>query len=195
MRDVHPAEPDEEPPAAADSADSLPDAAALMRPKGALSVRKRVTILFFAANADPERLLAIGREHDAIDRSIRSSQYRDHFLLVTKLGGRFGDLHQALLDHCPEVVHFACHGSDRAELLLAGDDGGVASVPPSVLSETFRVLQDNMNLKLVTFNACFSGAQAEAVRESVRLAIGMERPIEWCRPRRSARDKADGDRP
>lgn len=138
--------------------------------------RRNIKILFFAANAESEQLLAIGKEHDAIDASIRSSRYRGRFQLIARLAGRLSDLHQALLDHQPDIVHFACHGSARAELLLAGDAGCLVPVSAATLSDSFRVLKDN--LKLIVFNACFSSGQALAVRNSVPLAVGMERPIE-----------------
>lgn len=155
---------------------SPPEQATATHAKALLLARKQLKVLFFAANADKDRLLAVGQEHDAIQASIYSSRYRDHFQLIARLTGRLSDLHQALLDHSPDIVHFACHGSAQAELLLMQDGGGVAPVPAAALSETLRVLRDN--LILVVFNACFSSTQAAAIRESVGLAIGMGRPIE-----------------
>jgi formylglycine-generating enzyme required for sulfatase activity len=162
--------------AAASDDDSVPGPDTALRAKASLLARRQVKMLFFAANANKDRLLAIGQEHDAIQASIRSSRYRDHFQMIVRLTGRLSDLHQALLDHSPDIVHFACHGSAQAELLLMQDGGGNGSVSAAALSETLRVLRDN--LILVVFNACFSGTQAAAIRESVGLAIGMARPIE-----------------
>lgn len=151
--------------------DSPATPATATRVKGPLVARKEVKVLFFAANADEKRLLAVGQEHDAIDTSIG-----DKFRLIAKLSGRLSDLHQALLDHRPDILHLACHGSTQAELLLMQDGGGVSPVSAAELAETLRVLQGN--LSLVVFNACFSSTQASAVRESVGLAIGMGKPIE-----------------
>jgi hypothetical protein len=175
-RDIGPADHVEPAHAVANDGGSPTEPATETRAKAPLTARKQVKVLFFAANADKDRLLAIGQEHDAIQASIRSSRYRDHFQLIARLTGRLSDLHQALLDHSPDIVHFACHGSAQAELLLMQDGGGVAPVPGAALSETLRVLRDN--LILVVFNACFSSTQAAAIRESVGLAIGMGRPIE-----------------
>jgi tetratricopeptide (TPR) repeat protein/formylglycine-generating enzyme required for sulfatase activity len=144
--------------------------------RGSPIARKQVKVLFFAANADKDRLLSVGEEHDAIDASLRASRHRDRFQLIARLAGRLSDLQQALLDHSPDIVHFACHGSAQAELLLMQDGGEAAPVPAAALSETLRVLKDN--LILVVFNACFSSTQAAAIRESVGLAIGMAWPIE-----------------
>jgi formylglycine-generating enzyme required for sulfatase activity len=162
--------------AIASDGDSPAEPGTPTRVEGSPVARKHVKVLFFAANADEGRLLAIGREHDAIDASVRASRHRNGFQLVARLAGRLGDLQQALLDHRPDIVHFACHGSARAELLLMQEGGDHDPVPAAALSETLRVLKDN--LVLVVFNACFSSTQAEAIRDSVGLAIGMVKPIE-----------------
>lgn len=169
IRDIAP--PGHSDPAVVSDSDSLAEPAATVRRQVSKIARKRMKVLFFAANADSSRLLAISQEHDAIAVSIR-----DRFQLVARLSGRLSDLHQVLLDERPDVVHFACHGSALAELLLMQDSGEAAPVPAAVLSETLRVLKGN--LLLVVFNACFSSAQAAAVRNSVGLAIGMTRPID-----------------
>jgi formylglycine-generating enzyme required for sulfatase activity len=175
-RDLEPADHAMPAHAVASDRGSLPEPATAAHATARLLARKQVKVLFFAANADRDRWLAVGREHDAIQASIHASRYRDHVQLITRLTGRLSDLHQALLDHSPDIVHFACHGSAQAELLLMQDGGGTVPVPAAALSETLRVLRDN--LILVVFNACFSSTQAAAIRDSVGLAIGMGRPIE-----------------
>lgn len=175
-RDIMSADHAEQAHAVTGDGASPTEQATVTRARGSPIVRKQVKVLFFAANADPDRLLAIGHEHDAIDASIRASRHRDRVQLIAKLAGRLSDLHQALLDHSPDIVHFACHGSAQAELLLMQDGSNTGPVPAAALSETLRVLRDN--LILVVFNACFSSTQAAAIRESVGLAIGMAKPIE-----------------
>jgi len=175
-RDIDPADHADPAQAMVGDGDSAAEPDTVSRATACLRARRQVRVLFFAANADKDRRLAIDQEHDAIQASIGSSRYRNHFQLIARLTGRLSDLHQMLLDHSPAIVHFACHGSAQAELLLTQDGGGVAPVPAAALSETLRVLRDNV--VLVVFNACFSSTQATAIRDSVGLAIGMGRPIE-----------------
>ncbi|HET7499648.1 MAG TPA: SUMF1/EgtB/PvdO family nonheme iron enzyme [Kofleriaceae bacterium] len=133
-------------------------------------------ILFVAANTHIGDPLALDEEYRAIERSIRLARHRDAFQLIPQLAARRDDLQHALLEHAPDIVHFACHGTAQAELVLQGDGSGFESMPPEALASMFRVLRDN--LKLIVFNACFAKEQAQAVRAHVGAAIGMAAPVE-----------------
>jgi len=140
------------------------------------AARKRVKILFFAANIPSGDRLALDREFRAIEQSIHAARHRDIFQLIPKFAAQVGDLQQALLEHRPDVVHFACHGSAQAELFLLTEAAEAAPVPADALVSMFRVLRDN--LALVVLNACFASEQASAIRQSVGLSIGMSQRVE-----------------
>jgi formylglycine-generating enzyme required for sulfatase activity len=140
------------------------------------AAQPRVRILFVAANAGSHAQLALDVEYRAIEDGIRAGRYRDAFQLIPKLAARPGDLQQALLEHCPDVVHFACHGTSQAELVLLAEPTGDARVSSGALAAMFRVLRDNVTL--VVLNACCSGEQAHAIRRSAGLVIGMRTRIE-----------------
>lgn len=146
------------------------------RPKSRPAPRRTVKILFVAANTRLGDQLALDEEYRAIERSLRAARYRDAFQLIPLLATRREDLQQALLEHCPDVVHFACHGSPRAEVLLLGDGPNPEAISAEALASLFRVLQDN--LALVVFNACFAEGQASAIRQHAGIAIGMRERIE-----------------
>lgn len=148
---------------------------ALARSSASHEVGARVKILFVAANAGAREQLALDIEYRAIEESIRAARYRDAFQLIPKLAARPADLQQALLEHSPDVVHFACHGTAEAELVLVEDSAGSGRIPAGALASTFRVLRDNVSL--VVFNACFAGEQAEAIRRSAGIAIGVRAQI------------------
>jgi formylglycine-generating enzyme required for sulfatase activity len=135
-----------------------------------------VKILFFAANIPSGDRLALDAEYRAIEQSIHAARYRDRVQLIPKFAAHVGDLQQALLEHSPEVVHFACHGNSQAELILLTEGEQSAPVPAAALVSMFSVLRDN--LALVVFNACFASEQASAIRQSVGLSIGMRARIE-----------------
>ena len=139
------------------------------------TARGPVKILFVAANASRDPL-ALDVEYRAIEDSIRAARYRDAFQLIPKLAARPSDLQQALLEHRPDVVHFACHGTSQAELLLVSEHAGAAHVPADALASTLRVLRGDV--ALVVFNACFAGEQAQVIGRSVGLAIGLRARIE-----------------
>src|SRR5262245_46719399 len=146
------------------------------RSSGGRGRRRQVKILFVAANPRVGRQLALDEEYRAIERSIRVARHRDAFQLIPQLAARRGDLQQALLEHSPDVVHFACHGSAGAEVLLRGDGPDPEPMSADALASLFRVLQDN--LALVVFNACFAGVQASAIRQHAGVTIGMREQIE-----------------
>lgn len=138
--------------------------------------RPRVRILFVAANVGSHGQLALDLEYRAIEDGIRAGRYRDAFQLIPKLAARPGDLQQALLEHCPDVVHFACHGTSQAELVLLAEPTGGVRVSSGALAAMLRVLRDHVTL--VVLNACCSGEQAQAIRRSAGLVIGMRTRIE-----------------
>lgn len=140
------------------------------------TARRPVKILFVSANTGDGDRLALDEEYRAIEMRVRTSPHRAEFQLIPKLAARGSDLQEALLEHCPDVVHFACHGTTQAELLLGGDGPEPGAVSVASLALLFGVLRDN--LVLVVFNACFASTQADAVGACAGLAIGMRAPIE-----------------
>jgi formylglycine-generating enzyme required for sulfatase activity len=179
-RDVEPA-PTERAPAELAAASRMDDpskAVALRRARPTIppAPLRKVKILFVAANTRLGDQLALDEEYRTIERSLRVARYRDVFQLIPLLATRRGDLQQALLEHGPDVVHFACHGSSQAEVLLLGDGPAPEAISAEALASLFRVLQDN--LALVVFNACFAGGQASAIRQHAGIASGMRERIE-----------------
>lgn len=139
-------------------------------------LRRKVKILFLSANTSDAKQLDLPDEYRTIEQSIKLSKYRDAFELEPKLAVQLEDLPHSLLEHRPDVVHFACHGSAAAELVLRKKDGGTARVPAEALAEYFRILGDKV--VLVVLNACFASQQASAIRESIGMTIGMREPID-----------------
>lgn len=138
--------------------------------------RRRVKIVFFAANASDGERLGLDEEYRAIEQAIRGARYRDAFQLIPKLAVRRSDVQDALIEHSPDVMHSACYGSIRAELLLMDDGRGAAPMSSEVLAGLFKVLK--CHVALVVFNACFASGQAEAIRGYAGFAVGMRAGIE-----------------
>lgn len=138
--------------------------------------RPPVKILFLSANTRDHDRLAADEEYRAIEQRIRAARHRDAFRLIAKLAVRRSDLQDALLEHRPHVVHFACHGSSQSEILLTGDGRASDLVPAASLASLFEVVRDG--LVLVVFNACFAGGQADAIRACASAAIGMHAQVE-----------------
>lgn len=138
-------------------------------------IREGVKILFLAANSRGDRQLALGEELRAIQQALRDSTFRDAFEVVAAFAVRQNDLQRVLLQHRPDVVHFACHGSQDAELVLLQEDGTSSPVTTRTLTSYFRVLRND--IALVVMNACFSSRQATTVRRTIGMTIGMHQCV------------------
>lgn len=137
---------------------------------------RQLKILFVAANPHAGGQLALDSEYRAIEQSIRAGRYRDQFQLIPKLAVRPSDLQQALLEHGPDIVHFACHGNSHAEIMLCTDGAEIAYVSAGALSSIFHAYEHS--IALVVFNACFASEQAETICTDINFAIGMQSSIE-----------------
>jgi hypothetical protein len=135
----------------------------------------RTKILFLAANPVTTSQLQLTREAREIEERIGVGKPRDAIELVPRWAVRAKDLHRALLEEEPQVVHFSGHGLRREQLVLEGSDEAAMRVEKGALVELIRILKGN--IRLVVLNACFSEPVAMALVEHVDCAIGMDRPI------------------
>lgn len=134
----------------------------------------RSVILFLAANPAGTAPLALDQECAAIERELKLTPGRDDFELRSKWAVTVDDLMRHLLDLQPTIVHFSGHG-DATGLVLVGDDGRPQPVAPAALTAMLRTTV--ATVRLAVLNACYSDAQAEALRDAVGCAIGMKGTI------------------
>lgn len=136
----------------------------------------KIEVLFFAANPKDTPALALDKEIREIESKIRASEHRESLLMIQKWAPRYDDLHQALLEHKPSIVHFSGHGSLANELLLLDSQGNAKPVSQEALKKLFQILKDN--IRGVIFNTCYSEQQATAITEVIDFAIGIGEEIE-----------------
>jgi len=80
------------------------------------------------------------------------------------------------LNYNPQILHFSGHGSEKNSLIFKSENTGeIEEVPPSALSEVFRVL--GKNIDLVFLDACYTESQARAIAKHVNCVIGMSDAI------------------
>ncbi len=161
-------------------------------PAGSAAPNAQRTLLILAANPSNTGRLRLDHEVKQIEGSLERSKLRDQFKLVVKWAVTDDDLRRALLDHKPEIVHFSGHGAGTGEGGsgrdfvtgpenqpggLAFDDGTgqVKRISGEALAAHFELCADPV--KCVVLNACYSGAQAEAIARYVDFVIGMDRAI------------------
>ncbi|UNU25995.1 CHAT domain-containing protein [Microcoleus vaginatus] len=132
------------------------------------------TILFLAANPQGMQPRSLEEEAREISEGLRRSQHRDRFILKQCWAVRHRDMHRALLDYQPHIVHFAGQGSSEEGLFLEDDTGRSKPVSPEAIANLFQLFP---KIECVVLNACYSAVQAKAIADYIPYVIGMQQAI------------------
>ncbi|HYR10249.1 MAG TPA: CHAT domain-containing protein [Longimicrobium sp.] len=134
----------------------------------------RIRILFVGANST-RAPLDLEREVSRIQQDLRMARERDA-LEFRHVGAVTSDtLMQAMLDERPTIVHFAGHGRTDG-ILLRDEAGNPRLVTGEALASLFSLFRDTV--RCVVLNACWSEAQAHAIRRHVPHVIGNRGKIQ-----------------
>jgi Effector-associated domain 11/CHAT domain len=157
---------------------------------------EKTVILVLTANPSETTEIRIDIEIREIRTAILKAQFHDSFNLQQAHAVRVNDLHDLLLYHKPQIVHFSGHGSSAGEIILenvAREDQqnlreielkgtknrvikNSGHVSAQALGKTFAALK-HYGVRCVVLNACYSQKQAEAIAEHVGCVIGMSKAI------------------
>ena len=133
----------------------------------------RIRILFLSANS-AQAPLDLEREVSRVQQDLRMARERDA-LEFRYVGAVTSDtLMQALLDGSPTIVHFAGHGEAEG-IFLRDELGNPRLVTGDALARLFALFQNSV--QCVVLNACWSEAQADAIRRHVPHVIGTSARI------------------
>ncbi len=132
-------------------------------------------ILILSANPNDTTKLHLDQEVRSIQDALERAKNREQFQLITELAVRVDDLHRALLDYQPSIVHFCGHGSGSTGLVLENASGDMQLVSTEALARLFKLFQQK--IECVLLNACYSEAQAEAIFQHINYVIGMKTEI------------------
>lgn len=135
------------------------------------AVRK---VLILASSPLDQARLRLDKEVREINEGLKRSNHRDSFELIQLFAPKIHDLRRGLLDHSPQIVHFAGHGDDEG-VLVEDDRGRAVRVPLAGLAELFGLCKEHV--ECVVLNACHSKAQAAAIAEHIPYVIGMIKGI------------------
>lgn len=137
---------------------------------------KAKTVLILAANPQGTSQLRLDWEVRAIDKVLRGANKRDKFRIEQKWATRSRDVHRALLDVKPYIVHFCGHGEGENGLVLEDQTGSPHLVSANALSGLFELYADQ--LECVLLNACYAAVQANAIVQHIHYVIGMRQAIQ-----------------
>ena len=134
-------------------------------------------ILILAANPLETVHLRLDQEMREIEEGLRRSKLGlgVHFELVKKTAVRTQDIHRALLDEQPQIVHFSGHGAKEDGLVLENWEGKAQLVGTHALANLFELFSDRV--ECILLNACYSQVQATAIAQHIDFTIGMNKAI------------------
>jgi hypothetical protein len=129
------------------------------------------TILILSSTPRDMAPLRVHEEVREIEDAVRRARRRDEYQVVVRLGVRARDVHRALLEHRPAIVHFAGHGRGELGVVLEDDSGDALVVSGSDLAHVLGLFAHE--IECVLLNACHSEAQIDSIARHIRYVIGM----------------------
>jgi hypothetical protein len=132
------------------------------------------TILLLAANPKTTASLRLQEEERDIKERLRLCGY-GKLPLYSVVAVRSRDVHQAMLDFNPQIVHFSGHGGGQEGLVLESITGEEQFVSAEALASLFRLFAGSV--ECVVLNACYSDVQAEAISQHIGYVVGMNQAI------------------
>ena len=137
--------------------------------------QQTIKILILSANPRGTSKLRLDEEKREIKEGLRRSKYREQFTLETSEAVRYRDIHRAILDYEPNIVHFSGHGAGEEGLAFEDETGQVKLVETEALAGLFELFSDRV--KCVVLNACYSEVQAKAIAQHIPYVVGMNKAI------------------
>lgn len=134
-----------------------------------------IRILFVGSAPENADRLALGREVREIERKLRETHEGRRFELLQEWAIRATELQTVLLRHKPHIVHFSGHGHASGELIFEDEQGTACPVAVDALERLFSILGDSISC--VVLNACYSEAQAAAIRAHIPCVVGMRTAV------------------
>ncbi|MEM9219666.1 MAG: CHAT domain-containing protein [Cyanobacteria bacterium P01_F01_bin.150] len=134
-------------------------------------------VLILTANPTNTKPLRLSEEVREIKAAWERSPQRHQFEIIVEEAVQPKDFRRTLLEHKPQILHFAGHGCGEDGLALLGDDNRAHLIKPETLTHFFKALQDIFHIDCVVLNACYSEVQANGIDPFVDAVVGMSHAI------------------
>ena len=132
-------------------------------------------ILILSANPRGTSQLRLDEEMREIKSGLRRANKRDQYSIETVEAVRYRDIHRAILDYEPHIVHFCGHGSGEDGLLFEDESGQIKLVHAEALAGLFQLFSDK--IQCVVLNACYSEYQALEIAQYIDYVVGTSQEI------------------
>ena len=135
---------------------------------------KQVVLVLMACPEDQEQL-DLGAEAAKIEDQLGLGHVRDRFNLVWGWSVSAEQTLDLIMDHSPQLLHFAGHGGRDGTLLLVGAGGTTTRLRYDAVARLLGALRRPP--RCVVLNACFSGLSTTSLTQHVDAVVGMRDEI------------------
>jgi CHAT domain-containing protein len=132
-------------------------------------------ILLLAANPIGSQYLRLGEEMREIEEGLKRSRNRERYSIATAQAVRYRDIHRAILEYEPQIIHFSGHGVGEEGLVFEDETGAAKLVDAEALAGLFQLF--SQQVECVVLNACYSQYQAVEIARHINYVVGMSQEI------------------
>jgi AAA-like domain/CHAT domain len=133
-------------------------------------------ILLMSANSLSTSRLRLDEEMRQIKEGLKRSKQRDKYIINTAEAVRYRDIHRAILDYEPQIIHFSGHGAGEEGLIFEDEIGQIKLIDAAALAQLFQLFSEQ--IECVVLNACYSQYQAEGIAQHINYVVGMSQTIQ-----------------
>jgi hypothetical protein len=133
-------------------------------------------ILLLSANPRDTSQIRLDEEMREIKEGLRRSKKRDQYLIDTVQAVRYRDIHRAILDYEPHIIHFSGHGSQENGLVFEDETGQIKLVDAQAIAGLFQLFANRV--ECIILNACYSQYQAKEIAKHINYVVGMSQAIQ-----------------
>jgi hypothetical protein len=133
-------------------------------------------ILLMSANPLSTSRLRLDEEMREIKEGLKRSKQRDKYIINTAEAVRYRDIHRAILDYEPQIIHFSGHGAGEKGLIFEDEIGQIKLIDAAALGQLFQLFSEQV--ECVVLNACYSQYQAEGIAQHINYVVGMSQTIQ-----------------
>lgn len=153
---------------------STPEEAQSYHSKEFLARRKILIVSAYPRNTARQRL---GEEVRDIGEGLARAKYGKFFKVIERWAVRPRDLHRAILEESPQIIHFSGRGHSDSGIYLENEVGDAKIVSAESLARLFQLFSQKSNIECVVLNGCCSDFQSQAILGHVPYVIKINEQI------------------
>lgn len=137
-----------------------------------LTKEDQMNILYIINDPNNMEAEIVNEEINCIKHRLLMGRCSCRYEVIPKNVITLEDLHQALLEVRPRIVHYSGFATPKNKISFKDKNGNEIDFQPEALSTLFSLFNDK--LEIVILNTCYSKPQAESISDSINYVIGVD---------------------